>query len=171
MKQDYTDKMMQVHKGLVYYMLSELNCRQSDEAEAVALEALWKAITTFDESKNTSFSTYACTCIRNAVYTLFRARKEQLEAEIPLEDYINVLSTETFEEESDKDYTFLYIAVDEALNSISGKKREVAQLWLECEMSATAISKEIGCSQSYASQSIKEFKVAIRKNLKHAGYC
>lgn len=171
MKQECTDDIIKRHEGLVYYTLQILNCAYSDEAVSVAYEALWRAIKTFDKSKGAQFSTYATVCIRNAVYDMFRDWKEIRDAEIPLEDYKDLYTVDTHEhEEQQRSNPIVSKAVDDALNSLSPKRRSIAEHWLEYNMSATAIAQEVGCSQSYASQTIKEFKVVVRKELFNAGY-
>ena len=82
MKQDTTEQLIIKNEGLVYYTLDLLNCKYSDEAISVGYEALWRAIETFDTSKNVKFSTYAVVCIRNAIWDMFRAQKEVSDNEI-----------------------------------------------------------------------------------------
>lgn len=172
MKQDTIDKLIVKHEGLIYYTLDLLNCKHSDEAISIGYEALWRAIQTFDETKGTKFSTYAVTCIRNAIWDMYRAQKEVLDNECFLEDLqydIGVLDP-LDPPEIPTVYLMVQEAVDEALKKLSGKKREIAILWIGSIMSATAIAQEVGCSQSYASQVISQVKNLIRRELLDAGY-
>lgn len=177
MKLDLIDDgsaLIKTNEGLLYYTLNMCNCAYSDEAKSVAYEALWRAIQTFDEERGVLFSTYAVTCMKNAIYDVLRKKKEQQDAEVSLED-VEYLCT--YEEaylpdlEPTQDYTKLHKAVDDALNRLTGKKHKIAELWLSSNMSVTALAAEVPCSQSYASQTIAEFKATLRKDLTDAGYC
>lgn len=171
MRQDTIEQIIIKNEGLIYYTLDLLNCKYSDEAMSVAYEALWRSAETYDESRGIKFSTYAVTCIRNAVWDLFRRQKEVLEHEVPLEDLIIGRCDPEIEPAEPSD-TQRYVreAVDDALKTFSGKKLQIAKIWIECNMSATAIAEEVGCSQSYASQVIGQVKYVIRQELINAGY-
>lgn len=169
MKQDTIEELIKKHEGLVYYTLDLLNCCYSDEAKAVAYEALWRAIKTYDKTKGSMFSSYAIVCIRNAIFDLFRKWKEMRYAEVPLDDYPN-LAYEQLEPKEQQNDPVVQQAVDEVLNNFSPMRRSIAERWLESNMSTTAIAQEVGCSQSYVSQTLKEFKVAVKKELRNAGY-
>ena len=171
MKQGTIEECIEQHKGLVYSTLINLRCVNSDEAQSVAFEALWRAIETFDSTRGTQFSTYAVKCIQNAVYSLFRKWKEIHESEVPLEDYLHLGSYDTYSFEIEEPtYAYVHEAVDDALKKFSGKKLIVINIWLESNMSATAIAKEAECSQSYVSQVLAEFRASLRKELINAGY-
>ena len=171
MRHDTTEQIIIKNEGLIYYTLDLLNCKYSDEAVSVAYEALWRSIETFDESRGVQFSTYAVTCIRNAIWDLFRQQKEVNEHEVPLEDMIiGRCDPEIEQPELTETQRYVREAVDDALKTFSGKKLQIAKTWIESEMSATAIADEVGCSQSYASQVIGQVKYVIRQELINAGY-
>lgn len=171
MKPDNTDELIRQNAGLVYHALKVCNCAYSEEAKSIAFEALWRAIKTYDHSKGAKFSTYAFTCIRNAIYDFFRELKEIQSMEVPLDNFYNLGTLDVvFNDDFSTDYSALHKAVDDALNKLSGKKKMIAKYWLESEMSATAIATEVSCSQSYASQCIAEFKSILKKELINAGY-
>ena len=173
MKQDTTEQLIIKNEGLVYYTLDLLNCKYSDEAISVGYEALWRAIETFDTSKNVKFSTYAVVCIRNAIWDMFRAQKEVSDNEVFLEDLQYELGrsdTEIEKPEPTEQYLIVQEAVDEALKKLTGKKKRIAITWISSKMSATAIADEVGCSQSYVSQTISQVKNLIKKELVDAGY-
>ena len=149
-------------------MLYEYHCVTSSEAKSAAYEALWRAAKTFNEDAEASFSTYACTCIKNALFDVFRRMKDISENEIPLEDCTGVCTYDTLDEEHEES-TEVQEAVDEALKKLSGKRLKIATLWLESSMSVTALAKEVPCSQSYASQTIAEIRALLRKELINAG--
>lgn len=173
MKRDTTEQLIIKHEGLVFYTMDMLNCKHTDEAISVGYEALWRAIETFDNSKNVKFSTYAVTCIRNAIWDMYRTQKEVSEHEIFIEDLQSELGycdTALEQPEPTQNYLIVQEAVDDALKKLSGKKRQIAIEWIGSKMSATAIAQEVGCSQSYVSQVIGQVKHIIKKELVDAGY-
>lgn len=172
MKQGTIDDLIRHHEGLVFFTLNQYNCIRTPEVLSVAYEALWRAIETFDKNRGVEFSTYAVRCIRNAAYNEMRKIKELNEMEVLIDDAELIRACSKHEAKKETTYyKDLHIAVDEALNKLSGKKLSVAKCWLSGNKSDTAIAQEVSCSQSYASQSIKEFKVILRKELTNAGYC
>ena len=171
MKQDTIEAQLIKHEGLIYYTLDMLNCKYSDEAISIAYEALWHSIETFDETRGVKFSTYAVTCMRNAIWDMFRKQKEVLEHEVSIENFvIGCYDKEIDPPEVTETQLYVREAVDEALNRLSGKKLQIAELWVSNFMSATAIAQEVGCSQSYASQVIGQVKYMIKQELINAGY-
>ena len=174
MKQDTTEQLIIKHEGLVFYTMDMLNCKHTDEAISVGYEALWRAIETFDDTRNIKFSTYAVTCIRNAIWDMYRTQKEVAAHEIFIEDLqIELGSCDTALDPPEPTQTYVIVqeAVDEALKKLTGKKRQIAIIWIGSNMSATAIAQEVGCSQSYVSQVIGQVKNIIKKELVDAGYC
>lgn len=172
MKPESIDAKIKMHEGLIFYTLNILNCKPDHELISAGYEALWRAIETFDENNGASFSTYAVTCIKNALLGALRKRHQINEMEVSLEDYPNLSYNEDFlYEEQEANYESFHIAVDEVLSKLSGKRREVAKIWVESNMSTTAIAAEVSCSQSYASQAIKEVQHLLRKELHDARSC
>lgn len=174
MKQGTIEQLMIKHEGLVFYTLDLLGCKRSDEAIAVGYEALWRALTTFDSSKNIKFSTYAVVCIKNAIWDMYRAQREIASHECFLDDLpteLGVWDTEIDPPTVSDTFYLMQEAVDEALKKLSKKKRQIAIEWLGSMRSATAIAQTVGCSQSYVSQTISQVKHLIRKELINAGYC
>ena len=173
MKQDTTEQLIIKHEGLVFYTMDMLNCKHTDEAISVGYEALWRAIETFDSSKKVKFSTYAVTCIRNAIWDMYRTQREVSAHEVFIEDLqveLGCNDTNLNPPEPSQSYLLVQEAVDEALKKLSGKKRQIAIAWIGSNMSATAIAQEVGCSQSYVSQIIGQVKHIIKKELIDAGY-
>lgn len=157
------------HEGLIYYTLKYLKCGYSHDYISVGYEALWRAIQTFDENNGAEFSTYAVTCIKHAIYNVFREQKAVNDHEVLLEDLIET-STGIRLNVSTSMHPEVQHAVDEALNYFTGKKHQILKCWIESSMSATAIADEVGCSQSYVSQVLKEIQAFLRKDLINAGY-
>lgn len=173
MKRDTTEQQILEHEGLIFYTMDMLNCKRTDEAISVGYEALWRAIESYDSSRNTQFSTYAVTCIKNAIWDMYRTQKEVATHEIFLEDLqveLGRRDTEMEKPEPTERYLVVQEAVDDALKKLKGKKHQIAITWLTSMMSATAIADEVGCSQSYVSQTISQVKNLIKKELVDAGY-
>lgn len=173
MRQEATESLIIKHEGLIYYTLDLIGCKRTDEALSVAYEALWRAIETFDSKLGTKFSTYAVTCIRNAIYDLYRSQREVMSHEVFLEDLkidIGREDTRPDEIEPTERYIFVQEAVDEVLKRLPDKKRSIAVSWIGSNRSTTAIAKDVGCSQSYVSQVVGQVKYLIRQELINAGY-
>lgn len=69
------------HTGLIYKQLAAFNLLYDQDAESFAYEALYRAVTTYNSSNGTAFSTYAVCCINNELRKHLRTlnRKRQLE--------------------------------------------------------------------------------------------
>ena len=76
------DALLLEHKNLIYFMLGRCGAYGDQDCESAAFEGLWNAIETFNIFDNTAFSTYACTCIRNAINNVRRKQKACHEHEI-----------------------------------------------------------------------------------------
>ncbi len=173
MKRDTTEQLILKHEGLVYYTLDMLHCKYTDEAISVGYEALWRAIETFDKTRNVKFSTYAVICIRNAIWDMYRAQKEVREHEISLESLPYELGRRDAAlepPEPPKEYIQVQNAVNNVLIKLSKKKRKIVIIWLGSTLNISAIAKEAQCSQSYASQVVKQAKFLLKKELINAGY-
>lgn len=75
------NELIKAHKNLVYYTLTRLGCLHNAECESAAYQGLWDAIETFDVFSTVSFSTYAYSCIRNAINDCRRKSKRVNEHE------------------------------------------------------------------------------------------
>ena len=64
---DDINQLLQAHKNLVHYVLARLGCLNNHDYESAAFQGLWNAVQTFDIFGSTAFSTYAYSCIRNAI--------------------------------------------------------------------------------------------------------
>lgn len=65
--------------GLVYLVLRQMNLVSDNEFEDLVQEGslgLVKACDTYDSSKGSKFSTYACICIRNNILMYLRTRRK-----------------------------------------------------------------------------------------------
>lgn len=85
-----TENLIVENRGLVYYQLHKLGIAFKsayyDDLISVGNLALIKAATTFDESKNIVFATYALTCIRNEMGMYFRKVNRYERRKISIEE-------------------------------------------------------------------------------------
>ena len=63
------------NKPLVYFHLHKFGLAADPDAYSAALEALWVALKTYDDSRSTAFGTYASVCIYNAIGMYLRKLK------------------------------------------------------------------------------------------------
>lgn len=169
-KQDI-EELLAEHKNLVYYRLSQMGQLHNQDAESAAWEALWDAIGTFSVYEKTAFSTYACTCITNAVNSVLR--KQKLEAEhygyCELSENIPAVTHDT---DADVDYEQLKKIVqetfDEHLAASRGLSRDILLFWRSTgfDENRTTIAKACGTSVSYVSRVIQGFKARLSGRLR-----
>lgn len=158
------------HKNLVYYRLSQMGQLHNQNAESAAWEALWDAIGTFSVYEKTAFSTYACTCITNAINGVLRKQKREADnyGYTELTDNIPIQG----EVEEDSNYKELVKIVqetfDEHLSSSRGLSRDILLFWrsVNFDENRTTIAKACGTSVSYVSRVITGFKARLSGRLK-----
>lgn len=161
------DKLLAENKRLVYHVLKVCNVLDNQDAESAAWEALWDAINLFDIYSNNSFSTYAYTVIRNAVYDVLRRQRRVKEQEGPTEnidDYADKIVATDTEDISDGVIKKLF---DDYIIGKQGKIRDVLLFWYSCdfEVPATQIALACGCSKSYVSRVQDAFRAFISGKL------
>ena len=134
-----TENLIVENRGLVYYQLQKLGITFKsayyDDLISVGNLALIKAATTFDESKNIVFATYALTCIRNEMGMYFRKvnryerrkisieeplKRQKAESNIRIEDSLK--DPYDFEEEMMNKAEYVKL-INIILNCLSGKER------------------------------------------------
>lgn len=180
--------LIQTHSGLVYSQLHKFKLIQDQEAESIAFEALYNAISNFDESKGTQLSTVATVYIYNAlgsyVRTLNKKRILQIvsynnvayEDEAEEHEFVDMLSTgESIE--SNYIRTELHKHTRNTFNELydtltNETHKTILRLWNESDFEATTveISKQVNVSQSYVSQVINNFKFKMKKKLEDMYY-
>lgn len=161
--------------GLVYYQLHKFNLAYNEDAISYAMEALWKAASTYDASRDCSFSTYATTCIYNGIMMYLRTYKREhaleavsLDAELNDEGltYVDLLAgADDIELEH---FSTINIAINKALSNISNNKhKEVVTKWIESNFEATQkeLAKELDISQAQVSRILSIFKNKLKKEL------
>ena len=158
------------HKNLIYYRLSQMGQLHNQDAESAAWEALWDAIGTFSVYENTAFSTYACTCITNAINGVLRKQKRESENYGYTELTDNIPAQGEIEEDSSyKELCKIVQEVfDEHLAASRGLSRDILLFWRSVgyDENRTAIAKACGTSASYVSRVITSFKARLSGRLK-----
>lgn len=177
--------LIKTHSGLVYSQLHRFNLIQDPEAESIAYEALYNALTNFDESKGNAISTVATVYIYNALGSYLRTLNKQRQLQTVSyhnivdddgNEYVDTIATDT---DIERDYVNrevgnialkeFYTQYDKLANE---KHKAILRLWRESEFSAqtTDIAKQTGVSQSYVSQVINNFKYNLKKKLEDVYY-
>ena len=82
---EMVEYLVEENYGLIFYVIKTflksgaIERRDYDDAIWYATDGLLKAAQSFDASKGFSFSTYACTSIRNSVISLIRDKRKHLQ--------------------------------------------------------------------------------------------
>lgn len=177
--QDEIEKLIEQNIGLVYAKLNDFHLAKDPEAISIAYEALWKAIITYKADRNVKLSTYATVCIFNALGSYVRTLNKQRQLElVSYNNLVDENGTEFLDlfyasVNIEEDYiqeerlVVLYKLSDDVFNMFSNKHKEIVKRWIDSGYRATSIeiAKEVGCSQSYASQAINIFKGQFKKKL------
>lgn len=172
--EDDVDKLVRIHKNLVYYCLSELNQINNQDAESAAFEALWDAINLFDVYATTAFSTYACKVIKNRILSVIKKQKKHRENEILAESSTSFfndsyeLGAEEEYTKQDKRYNKLCRQIDGYINNQTDKGKAILLYWRSKCYNATTIdiAAHCGVSSSYVSRVQVSFKVAVQAMIK-----
>lgn len=157
------EKLVYVHKNLVYYCLSQTGQLNNQDAESAAFEALWDSVNLFDVYSTTAFSTFACTVIKNRILTVLRDSKKLRTTEVPLKD--TMLSThDTCEQPNNRNYNRLCRQIDNYINCQTDKINAILTYWRsKCyNVSAAKIAEQCNVSPSYVSRVQLSFKVAVQ---------
>lgn len=182
------NKLIEDNKGLVFSQLHKFKLAGDPEAESIGYEALYNAILNYDASKGTKLSTVATVYIYNALGSYVRAlnAKRQIQTisynNIAYSDdsedheFVELLSTEeTIEEAYIRREVGRYAleAFDRLYDKLANEKHKaILRAWKDSEFTAQTkdIGKQVGVSQSYASQVINNFKYNLRKELEDIYY-
>jgi len=175
-------ELIEINGGLVGNELKVFNLQSDDEAASCAFEGLYRAITTFDYTKQIKFSTYATVCIKNSILQLLRKRKQEygvlvsLDAPIQTENGVvtmgdmlcndsfildNYLQSETVE-------TIMRIVHAIAESNSNQTACKILRVWIASEFKKTNhdIAKELGVSQPHVNRVINIFRSKLRSKLK-----
>lgn len=182
------DMLIKKHLGLVYSQLHRFKLINDPEAESIAYEALWNAISNFDESKNTKLSTVATVYIYNALGSYVRKLNKQRVIETisynniayadenEEHEFVDMLSTgEDIMTNYIKQETQVYVreVFNELYRGLTKEThKQIIALWNESDFSATTveIAKQANVSQSYVSQVLNNFKFKLKKKVEDRYY-
>lgn len=169
------EKVIVDNTGLVYHQLHKFNLAYNEDAISYAMEALWKAASTYDESRNCKFSTYASTCIYNGIMMYLRVHsKEQLLDTVSLEAELNedgltyvdlIAGADDIELEQ---FSAINKAINRAIaNTHNEKHKEVVIKWIESNFEVTQkeLAEMLGISQAQVSRILSIFKNKLKKEL------
>lgn len=169
------EKVIVDNTGLVYHQLHKFNLAYNEDAISYAMEALWKAASTYDESRNCKFSTYASTCIYNGIMMYLRvSSKEQLLDTVSLEAELNedgltyvdlIAGADDIELEQ---FSAINKAINRAIaNTHNEKHKEVVIKWIESNFEATQneLAEMLDISQAQVSRILSIFKNKLKKEL------
>lgn len=169
---DDIERLLEEHRNLVYYCLSQCALLDNADCESAAWEALWDAICTFSVYEQTLFSTYACTCIMRAINGASRKQDAYNKRHIELpKDAPEPVTSMAFIDESIDSLKVLDIIQDvfeEHLASTRGVSKDVLLFWRSknFDESKTEIAKACGTSVSYVSRVMTAFKARLSGRLK-----
>lgn len=135
-----------------------------DELLNVGLEGLIKAIRTYDEGSDTKFSTYASTCIRNAMCSKNKVlnRFDLTQDENVILDDIDTLMTET------SDDNMVNVAKRVILSANNNNKRN-AQMFIEhigLNDNAPMDYKELSAKFNVSAERVRQVCVNTKREIK-----
>lgn len=166
---EVVEALLQEHRRLVYYMLTQTYQLNNADAESAAWEALWRAIMTFDIYSESAFSTYACRIIKNAIGDVLRKQNTESKKAyaVALLTTDSMLTT-AFEPENTEIIEFINKQFDEFVKTKTGAIRNVLLVWYSSGFSASAvnIAKVCNVSASYVCRVQTTFRAYLSGRLR-----
>lgn len=177
------DQLIADNMGLVYQQLHKLNRINDDDAYSYAMEGLFKAASTFDPERGIQFSTYATTCIYNALMMYMRSVRKNghlviVSYNAPIDDSdddSDEMSELIAASESPEDafirqekIEFIVDTVERLIASTtSSVQREVLQMWWqsECTLGQLELAEKAHTSQATVSRTLAVFRHKLRQEL------
>lgn len=175
---------IKAHEGLVYAQLHKFNLAHEPDAISYAFEALYKATKTYNAEMGYKFSTYAMTCIYNALGGYLRdlKRKKQLQV-VSYNDIVDkTLNQKTKTEvidttiippvEAAEDTVISRANIKEIHKILRGMRSmytgnilRIFDIWYNhhFEISTSDLSKMLGVSQPYVSTQLSRIRNDFRK--------
>lgn len=161
------ENLLQIHKNLVYHMLTIAGQLNNPDAESAAWEGLWDSIVLFDIYSKTAFSTFACTVIKNAINTVLRKQSQESRYYCPITE---ALLIDCHEEEPECTETITYIDTQFKLfiDTRSGLVKSILLVWHSSGFIATPSNIATICktSPSYVCRVQSIFRAFISGKLK-----
>lgn len=166
-------------RGIVYAQLKSLHLSYDEDATSIGLMALHKAILTFEEGKGAKLSTYATTCVYNALGCYIRKQKTNLALntssyDIQLQDGTAIVDLLMCPEDvaqevesADTIYHINSVVEDTYMTITNVNARAVLRLWIDTNYTMTfrEIALHNNCSISYVSNIIQAFRQALKRKL------
>ena len=163
------------NQALVHHLIKKLNILPSDYDDmfSIGTIGLIKAATTFDKSKNSKFSTYACRCINNEFFMYFRKNKLH-QNDISIDDPISTdseghtLTLSDILPNSDKDITEEIVEKEVVINFISiilnllEPRERLIMLYKIAGTTQRCIGKKFNIAQSYISRLEKKINNKVK---------
>lgn len=169
------------NQGLIYKQLYRLNLSYDSEAYSHGLIGLYKAILTYTDTTKSAFSTYASVCIYNNICGYLRKKnnvidRSSISYDATLSDGESTLLEYLEDPKRVEDDYFSKVGVsyikkfakkyyDDETNE---NRRKILKLWYEhtFAISNKDIAKTVGCSTSYVSKVVVQFRKDLKAYLK-----
>lgn len=177
---DINDKIAE-NRGLIYQQLTRFNLLYDQDAESYAYEALYRAITTYNENAGTVFSTYAVCVIANALRKHLRTlnKKRQLDvvsyndaisADQDSDDLIEIIPDNTDAEAIVlfKEFSGVVCAsFNKVLKTLPPLQQKVISTWYDtdCKLTQSELAKALHTSQPTVSKALSVFKYRLKLEL------
>lgn len=161
------------NEALVYHVLKQMHLySQLEDYYDVGMIGLCKAAKTFDNSKGSKFSTYACICIRNTILMDIRDQKRQCDYySISLQTPVGGEKDEILLEDTISDYELEIdilnkeekMALIESIRKLNDEDRQMIDLYFWKEMTQKEIARYLKMSQANVSRRIQRALDNLRK--------
>lgn len=161
------------NEALVYHVLKQMHLySQLEDYYDVGMIGLCKAAKTFDNSKGSKFSTYACICIRNTILMDIRDQKRQCDYySISLQTPVGGEKDEILLEDTISDYELEVdilnkeekMALIESIRKLDNDDRQMIDLYFWKEMTQKEIARYLKMSQANVSRRIQRALNNLRK--------
>lgn len=161
------------NEALVYHVLKQMHLySQLEDYYDVGMIGLCKAAKTFDNSKGSKFSTYACICIRNTILMDIRDQKRQCDYySISLQTPVGGEKDEILLEDTISDYELEVhilnkeekMALIESIRKLDNDDRQMIDLYFWKEMTQKEIARYLKMSQANVSRRIQRALDNLRK--------
>ena len=167
------EKLIIENEALVYHVLKQMHLySQLEDYYDVGMIGLCKAAKTFNNSKGSKFSTYACICIRNTILMDIRDQKRQCDYySISLQTPVGGEKDEILLEDTISDYELELdilnkeekMALIESVRKLNDEDKQMIDLYFWKEMTQQEISRYLNMSQANVSRRIQRALNNLRK--------
>lgn len=167
------EKLIIENEALVYHVLKQMHLySQLEDYYDVGMIGLCKAAKTFNNSKGSKFSTYACICIRNTILMDIRDQKRQCDYySISLQTPVGGEKDEILLEDTISDYELELdilnkeekMALIESVRKLNDEDKQMIDLYFWKEMTQQEISRYLKMSQANVSRRIQRALNNLRK--------